>query len=100
MLLRSAAMQFLLLPLSLLCAATAAAQETTGDLRGRIVSGRGDVTGAEIRVIGNSLRGTRTVTSNSDGAFVALSLPPGQYTLRIRAIGFRPLVVDSVVVHL
>jgi hypothetical protein len=77
------------------------AQETTGDLRGRVVAGADSgLAGAEIQATGDNLQGSRTTVSKVDGVFVLLSLPPGVYTLRIRAIGHRPIVVDSAMVRL
>jgi hypothetical protein len=80
---------------------TATAQETTGDLRGRVVSpALAGVNDARIVATGPHLQGTRWSGSNADGVFHLLALPPGSYTLRITAIGYRPLVVRDAPVQL
>jgi hypothetical protein len=86
--------------LSALSSSVATAQETTGNLRGRVVSPPGSIAGAQIAATGPNLQGSRRAVSNRDGGFQLLTLPPGSYTLRIIAIGYRPLVVQDVPVQL
>src|SRR5688572_6263219 len=78
-------------------AISSAAQETTGDIRGRLQSPDGSpVIGATIVAAGPNMLGTRRATSASDGVFHLIGLPPGPLTLRASRIGFATLVIDSV----
>lgn len=75
---------------------SAAAQETTGDIRGRLQSAEGaPVAGAAITVTGPNMLGSRTARSAADGVFQFLGLPPGLYTFRVTRIGFATMVIDS-----
>jgi len=77
------------------------AQETTGSLRGRVVSPAVNaVASAQVSATGPNLQGNQTVVSGPDGIFELLTLPPGLYTLRIVAIGHRPLVIEEALVQL
>ena len=76
------------------------AQETTGDVRGRLRSAQGPVAGARATASGAQLQGTRRAVSAADGVYQLLALPPGVYSIRVTAIGFRPVVIDSVLVQL
>ncbi len=80
----------------------AMAQETGGNLRGRLVASGGGafVADAHISATGPNLQGARTTLSRRDGTFQLLALPAGSYQLRIVRIGYRPLVVQHVVVQL
>lgn len=79
----------------------APAQETTGDVLGRLTSANeGAVRGATVVATSPSMLGARTTRSASDGVFRLRALPPGTYTLRIRSPGFREVVIDSVHVEL
>jgi hypothetical protein len=84
-----------------LIGASAEAQETTGDIRGRVVSASGTpVVGATLIATGTDLLGARRVSSADDGVFQFLALPPGVYSIRVTALGYRPAVIDSVRVQL
>lgn len=84
-----------------LCAGFAGAQETTGDIRGRVRSpSSGVIAGARISATSSDLQGTRSAVSASDGVFQLLALPPGTYILRVTSIGFRPVVMQGVRVQL
>ena len=92
-----------LIAISLLATVVSAgvAQETTGDIRGRLVTSNGTpVAGASVSAAGRALLGTRNARSAGDGVFRILALPPGVYTVTVRALGFRPAVIDSVRVEL
>jgi hypothetical protein len=78
-----------------------AAQETTGDIHGRLRSSSGaPIAGATVTATSADLLGTRRARSASDGVFQFVALPPGSYTIRVTAIGHRPAVIDSVRVQL
>ena len=77
------------------------AQEVSGNLQGRVVSPRSEpVPEVRIRVTGPSLQGIRTTQPDRQGFFQVLALPAGSYRVRLERIGFRPVVVDSVLVRI
>src|SRR5438876_6491016 len=77
------------------------AQEVSGNLQGRVVSPRSEpVPEVRIRVTGPSLQGTRTAQPDRQGFFQVLAVPAGSYRVRLERIGFRPVVVDSVLVRI
>src|SRR5437667_1506986 len=77
------------------------AQEVSGNLQGRVVSPRSEpVPEVRIRVTGPSLQGIRTTQPDRQGFFQVLALPAGSYRVRFERIGFRPVVVDSVLVRI
>jgi len=77
------------------------AQEVSGNLQGRVVSPRSEpVPEVRIKVTGPSLQGIRTTQPDRQGFFQVLALPAGSYTVRLERIGFRPVVVDSVLVRI
>jgi hypothetical protein len=79
----------------------ASAQETTGDIRGRVIDPAGQpALNARIAVTGRGLQGDRRTSTASDGVFQVLRLPPGHYSVVITAIGFSPVRMDSVRVQL
>src|SRR5439155_6863146 len=82
-------------------AATASAQSqiTTGVIDGTVVDSSGGVlpgVDVEIRNVDTNL--VRTLTTDRDGRFVALQLPPGRYTITLKLSGFATLVQDNVLV--
>lgn len=87
---------------TLVCgSATLGAQETTGDIRGRLLSSsQGPVAGAQVVATGPTLLGERRALSRGDGVFQLLAMPPGTYAVRVTAIGFAPIALDSVRVQL
>lgn len=77
------------------------AQEVTGNVQGRVASRQSEpVPDARVSVAGPSLQGTRTAQTDPRGFFQVLALPAGSYTLRLARIGFRPVVVDSLLVRI
>lgn len=69
----------------------------TSELRGRVTDPNGAViAGATVKATDNSKGLTRTVTTDSDGNYVILSLPPSTYTVKIEAAGFAPKTVNNV----
>ena len=86
---------------SALAFASAAAQQTTGDIQGRIVGPTGQpVTDAQVNVTSSSLQGDRQTLSDARGGFVVRSLPVGSYAVAIRRIGYRVVRVQDVPVRL
>ena len=80
---------------------TAFAQATaTAELRGRVIDPNGAIiSGATITATDNSKGTNRTVTSDSEGSYVLLSLPPSNYTVKIEASGFAPKTVNNVLLE-
>lgn len=79
----------------------ATAQEITGDIRGRVLDAGGNAAiGIRVVVTSNGIQGDRQAVTASDGVFQMLRLPPATYRVAIRAIGFAPVVIDSVRVRL
>jgi hypothetical protein len=83
-------------------AGTAAAQSqiTTGIIEATVVDASGAVlpgVDVEVRNIDTNL--TRTLTTDRDGRFSALQLPPGTYTVTFKLAGFATLVQEQVLVN-
>ena len=74
-------------------AARASAQADGGRIAGTITSSEGGLPLARVRV---TALGTRaTAETNPQGRY-SLALPVGTYRLRVSAIGYTPIVMDSV----
>src|SRR5215203_4211814 len=86
--------------LALLCGAQAAlaqADATSADLTGFVRDPAGAVVaGATVTVRNPSVGVTRTATSNDEGAYRFVQLPPGQYEVTVEAANFKKAVVPSV----
>jgi hypothetical protein len=73
--------------LFLILTSLAAAQETTGSISGTIKDEQGGlIAGATVQVSGNAY--SKTVTTDKEGFFQLLQVPPGRYTLTINAANF------------
>src|SRR5207245_11286949 len=82
-------------------AATISAQSqiTTGVIDGIVVDTSGAVLpGVDVEVRNVDTNLTRTLTTDRDGRFVALQLPPGRYTVTLKLPGFATVVQESVLV--
>ncbi|HEV8268046.1 MAG TPA: TonB-dependent receptor, partial [Thermoanaerobaculia bacterium] len=83
----------LLAALVTLSAATASAQSPTGKISGVVrVSSGAAVTGATVTVTNQESGATRVVRSATTGAYEAVDLPPGLYTVSTDVQGFRRVV--------
>ena len=83
---------------TLLFAASGVAQTqiTTGAIQGTVLDANGAaLPGARVEVRNVDTNFARTTTTDDDGRFVALQLPPGRYTLTISKTGFATLVVEK-----
>lgn len=77
-----------------------AAQQTTGSIRGQVVSTEGEaLAGAQITVRNVSTGLTRTSISSERGRFAVLLLPPGTYRIEAEIIGFAPEIVEGIAVR-
>src|SRR5829696_8031585 len=81
----------------LLSATRADAQGETGRITGTITIAEGNqpLQGVRVTLLGTEL----TVTSNPQGRYTIAGIAPGTYRLRASAIGYTPVVVDSVPVR-
>jgi len=87
--------------ISLAAAASAAAQSqiTTAVIDGTVVDASGAVLpGVEVEIRNADTNLTRTLTTDREGRFVALQLPPGRYTITLKLSGFATVVQEGVVV--
>jgi len=87
--------------ISLLVAASAAAAQTTGSISGRIVDSQTSrrVMGAVIVATSPSLPGEEIAQPDSEGEFEIGLLPPGQYTLNVRAEAHQSFTQERLAVH-
>ena len=77
------------------------AQETSGNLEGRVTASTGiPLTGVNVSIQSKRLQGIRGTITNDDGYFRISSLPVGDYTVRISIVGFRDVVIEDVQVRL
>lgn len=84
---------------SLLFAASALGQSqvATADLSGTVTDPNGAVVAGATVTAKNSATGiSRTVTSNSDGSYQIISLPPGEYNITAEAATFKKVVIAGV----
>jgi len=68
----------------------AAAQESTAELRGRVLDAQGSAVPGVTIVITNQATGVyREVVSNTDGTYFATALAPGMYSIAAELTGFK-----------
>ncbi|MFC1595377.1 carboxypeptidase-like regulatory domain-containing protein [Gemmatimonadota bacterium] len=77
------------------------AQETTGNIQGRVLDQNGNpLPAANISVMGPSLQGQSGAFSFKDGSFMVPHIPPGIYEVTISYIGYRIVIIQDVSVKL
>jgi len=77
-------------------AVAAQTQITTGTIQGTVSDANGAaVPGASVEIKNVDTNLTKTTTSDDEGRFVALQLPPGRYTVTVTKTGFATLVVNQ-----
>ncbi len=75
--------------LALLTAGSAYAVEVTGQIRGQVVDADGlPIPGATVAAASPNYLGGASATTDEDGRFRFLALPPGEYTVTITKSGF------------
>jgi len=75
--------------------------QTTSTIQGTVTDQQGlTVSGAELSLSGDVIGTTRTVTSNSAGAFVFESVPAGNYSLKVSHAGFSTHEFNDLIVTL
>jgi len=91
---RRLALLLILLTTSL---ATPVSAQTSGSIVGRVVDA---ATGEGVDAATVTLVGTRTqVLTGADGRFILGSVPPGERALRVEHIGYKPVVLEGIVVR-
>src|SRR5207253_9108055 len=71
-------------------------QITTGTIQGVVMDQAGAVVSeAKVEIKNLETNLVRTLTTDADGRFVALQLPPGHYTVTISKQGFATLVQEN-----
>jgi outer membrane receptor protein involved in Fe transport len=71
-------------------------QITTGTIQGTVSDANGAaLPGASVEVKNTQTNFARTTTTDDEGRFIALQLPPGKYTLTITKSGFATLIVEN-----
>jgi hypothetical protein len=75
---------------------TAQTQITTGTIQGTVTDVNGAVVpGANVEIKNLDTNLSRTLTTDDGGRFVALALPPGNYSVTVSKQGFGTLVVEK-----
>lgn len=86
--------------IALLAAAPSFAQ-TTGRITGTLTDASGAaLPGASVSITSPSLQGSQTTTSDNNGEFRFLSVPPGSYAVKVELSGFKTVERSGVVVGL
>ncbi|MCA1573569.1 MAG: TonB-dependent receptor [Acidobacteria bacterium] len=86
----------LLVTLVFATAVVAQTQITSGTIQGTVLDANGAaVPSASVEVKNVETNFSRNLTTDEDGRFVALSLPPGRYTVTVSKQGFATLVVEN-----
>ena len=86
---------------SLLLVANVFAQETTGGLQGTIKDPSGAVVPkTSVVLTGTSLGGEKTLETDSSGYYRFANLPPGTYTVTVKASGFSELKREGIVIEI
>jgi hypothetical protein len=85
--------------LALAAPGLAQTQITTGTIEGTVVDASSAVLpGVDVEVRNVETNFTRSLTTDRDGRFVALQLPPGRYEVKFSLSGFATLVQQDVIV--
>src|SRR5687767_9722847 len=83
------------------CGSIAVAQTVTGTLQGTVIDANGAVVpNAEVVVRNVETGQERTLTTNSDGFYVASFLPLGRYNMTVSRQGFANAVNENIEVNL
>lgn len=81
---------FVRLALAVLFAAQALSQTVTGTITGAVTDPSGQfIPGATLSLTNERTGETRTATTNETGAFTLPAIPPGAYSVRVEATGFK-----------
>lgn len=87
--------------LVVLCTLDLPAQETTGGLQGTVKDPSSAVISkASIELTGSTLVGSKTAQTDATGYYRFANLPPGEYTVTVRAAGFSELRRDGIAIEI
>lgn len=87
----------IVLAISLFTGFSIFAQTGTSSVSGTVKDAQGNVAvGATVTLSNTEKNFTRTQTTNEDGSFSFLGLPPAAYTLEVSATGFKKTVLNDV----
>ena len=91
----------ILLVLSLIAMASVHAQLVSGNLEGRVLDAKGELLqSATVVVKSPSLQGVRGASTDETGYFRLLALSAGVYTVEVRLVSFRAVLLQDVRVRL
>lgn len=77
--------------------AAAQAQSSGADLQGSVHDAQGGVVrGATVTARNNATNATRTASTNDEGAYNLINLPPGEYTITAEASGFSKASIPNI----
>jgi hypothetical protein len=86
--------------ISVLLAVPAVAQQTAGNITGRVLDEQGaTVPGATVTGTNTATGFSRTAVSDATGNFKLMSLPVGTYDVRAELQGFQPLMTKGSIVN-
>src|SRR5258708_33373812 len=86
----------LIIPLAMVHVTDGQTQITTGTIQGTVTDSNGAVVpGANVEIKNLDTNLVRTLATDDDGRFVALALPPGNYSVTVSKQGFGTLVVEK-----
>jgi hypothetical protein len=78
-------------------AAMSQAQSTAADLQGTVRDPKGAVVaGATVTVLRSGTNASRDATTNDDGFYKILSLPPGDYQITVKAPNYKTAVIQTI----
>jgi len=78
-------------------AAMSQAQSTAADLQGTVRDPKGAVVaGATVTVLKSGTNASRDTTTNDDGFYKILSLPPGDYQITVKAPNYKTAVIQTI----
>jgi hypothetical protein len=86
----------LLMVIAIASISNAQTQITTGTIQGTVSDDNGAaVPGASVEVKNTETNFLRTVSTDEEGRFIVLQLPPGKYTVTVSKSGFATLIAEN-----
>src|SRR5687767_4128328 len=79
---------------------TAAAQQTTGAINGRVADETNAlIPGVQVTLTSPAVQGEKTSLTDEAGSYRFILLPPGVYTVKYELTGFQTLVREGIIVQ-